>query len=105
MSGHTKWSVIEAKLVARPGAAEAIARASVELDEEIRQYNVRRADAIRTIDENGELRVTRDDVVAFEHIEDVSIAVLRDYLDTIGARLELVAWFDEPDRRVPIELT
>jgi hypothetical protein len=59
---------------------------------------------MRTIDETGALRITQEQLAVFEYIEDVSVSVLRDYLDSIGARLELVAWFDEPDRRVPIEL-
>jgi hypothetical protein len=38
----------------------------------------------------------------FEHADDVRVSTLRQYLDTLGARLELVAVFD--DRRVPIHL-
>ena len=104
MSGHKKWSVLHDKLMARPGAAEAIARANAAGDEEIRQYERRHAEAMRKIDVAGHLQVTPYDLAAFESLDDVSISTLREYLDSIGARLELIAWFDEPDRRVPIVL-
>jgi hypothetical protein len=39
-----------------------------------------------------------------EHSEDVRVSTLRQYLDALGARLELVAVFDDEDRRVPIHL-
>jgi len=42
----------------------------------------------------------------FEHAEDVRVSTLRDYLGAIGARLELVAVFedDEEGRRIPVHL-
>jgi len=43
-------------------------------------------------------------VSKFEHADDVRISTLRQYLEALGARLELVAVFDDEDRRVPIEL-
>ncbi len=39
-----------------------------------------------------------------EHSDDVRVSTLRQYLDVLGARLELVAVFDDEDRRVPIHL-
>lgn len=39
-----------------------------------------------------------------EHSEDVRVSTLRQYLEALGACLELVAVFDEEHRRVPIHL-
>ena len=39
-----------------------------------------------------------------EQAERISVSTLRDYLETIGARLELVAVFDDDERRVPVRL-
>ena len=50
MSGHTKWSVPQEKLMARPGAAEAVARSRADLDEETRHYEIRHVAAMRQID-------------------------------------------------------
>jgi hypothetical protein len=43
-------------------------------------------------------------LVKLEHSEDVRVSTLRQYLEALGARLELVAVFDEDDRRVPVHL-
>jgi len=39
-----------------------------------------------------------------EHSEDVRVSTLRQYLEALGARLELVAVFDDEDRRVSVHL-
>lgn len=50
----------------------------------------------------GRLDVTQGAISKLEHSEDVRVSTLRQYLDALGARLELVAVIDEEDRRVPI---
>jgi hypothetical protein len=60
----------------------------------------------------AELRRTRpssttsiDTVERFvEHSDDVTVSTLRRHLKAFGARLELVAVFDDEERRVPIHL-
>ena len=52
----------------------------------------------------GRLDVTQGAISKLEHSEDVRVSTLRQYLDALGARLELVAVFDDEDRRVPIHL-
>ena len=39
-----------------------------------------------------------------EQSEDVRVSTLRQYLEALGARLELVAVFDDDARRVPVHL-
>ena len=45
----------------------------------------------------------RKGIVAID-ANDVRVSTLRDYLEALGARLELVAVFDDGDRRVPVHL-
>ena len=45
-------------------------------------------------------RLTR----VLEHSEDVRISTLRQYLEALGARLELVAVFEDEERPVPVHL-
>lgn len=39
-----------------------------------------------------------------EHAEDVRVSTLRDYLEALGARHELVAVLEDEGRRVPVHL-
>jgi DNA-binding transcriptional regulator YiaG len=105
MSGHTKWSELRDELRAKPGAEEAIARAQEESAEEIRLYELRHAEAVSQAELAGRLDVTQGAISKFEHADDVRISTLRQYLEALGARLELIAVFDdEEERRVQIHL-
>ena len=105
MSGHRKWSELREEMMDRPGAAEGLERARAELNEEIRLYELRNAEALSQAELAGRLEITQSAVSKLEHAEDVRVSTLRDYLDAIGARLELVAVFDDDDeRRVPVHL-
>lgn len=104
MSGHTKWSKLRDELMAKPGAEAAVARARNESLEEIRLYELRHAEAVSQAELAGRLEVTQGAISKFEHAEDVRVSTLREYLDALGARLELVAVFDDEDRRVPVHL-
>ena len=104
MSGHTKWSKLRDEMMARPGAEEAFERARAESAEEIRLYELRHAEAISQATVAGRLELTQGAVSRFENADDVRVSTLRQYLEALGARLELVAVFDEEDRRVPILL-
>ena len=72
--------------------------------EEIRLYQLRHAEAISQAELAGRLDVTQSAVSKLEHAEDVRVSTLREYLEALGARLELVAVFEDEDRRVPIHL-
>jgi DNA-directed RNA polymerase specialized sigma subunit len=104
MSGHRKWSELRDEMMERPGAAEAVAGARAELDEELRLYELRHAEALSQVEVAGRLEITQSAVSKLEHAEDVRVSTLRDYLEALGARLELVAVFDEEGRRVPVHL-
>lgn len=104
MSGHHKWSDLRDKLMERPGAAEAVERARAAFDDEVRLYELRHAEALSQVELAGRLEITQSAVSKLEHAEDVRVSTLRDYLEALGARLELVAVFDDENRRVPIHL-
>jgi len=104
MSGHTKWSKLRDARAAKPGAAEALERARTASDEEIRLYELRHAEAVSQAELAGRLEVTQGAISKFENADDVRVSTLRQYLEALGARLELVAVFEDEARRVPINL-
>ena len=104
MSGHVKWSKLRDELMTKPGAKEGVDRARQESLEEIRLYELRHAEAVSQAELAGRLEVTQGAISKFEHAEDVRVSTLRQYLDALGARLELMAVFDDEDRRVPLHL-
>ena len=104
MSGHRKFSELRDQVVARPGASDRLARARAATLEEIRLFELRHAEAVSQVELAGRLDITQSAVSKLEHADDVRVSTLRQYLDALGARLELVAVFDDDDRRVPIHL-
>ena len=88
----------------RPGARERLAAKRDETLEEIRLYELRHAQAVSQAELAGRLEVTQGAISKLEHAEDVRISTLRLYLEALGARLELVAVFEDEERRVPIHL-
>jgi DNA-binding transcriptional regulator YiaG len=101
---RTRFSELRKQVEARSGAGERLAAKRVETLEEIRLYELRRAEAVSQIDLAGRLDVTQSAVSKLEHADDVRVSTLRQYLAALGARLELVAVFDDEERRVPINL-
>lgn len=101
---RTKFSELRKQVDARPGAAERLAAKRAETLEEIDLYQLRHRQAISQAELAGRLDVTQGAISKLEHSEDVRVSTLRQYLDALGARLELVAVFDDEDRRVPIHL-
>ena len=104
MSGHRNFSELRDQVIARPGAAARLADARTATLEEIRLYELRHAEAVSQVELAGRLDITQSAVSKLEHADDVRVSTLRQYLDALGARLELVAVFDDDDRRVPIHL-
>lgn len=101
---RTEFSQLRDAVVAKPGAAERLAARRAETLEEIRLYELRHGEAISQAELAGRLDVTQGAIFELEHSDDVRVSTLRQYLQGLGARLELVAVFDDEDRRVPIHL-
>lgn len=103
---RTKFSELRKDVVARPGAAERIAKARADTLEEIRLHELRHREAVSQATLAGRLDVTQGAISKLEHSDDVRVSTLRQYLDALGARLELVAVFEDErhEQRVPIHL-
>ena len=101
---RTKFSELRDDVVAKPGAPDRLTALRAETLEEIRLYELRHGEAISQAELAGRLDVTQGAISKLEHSDDVRVSTLRQYLDALGARLELVAVFDDDDRRVPIHL-
>ncbi len=102
---RTKFSELREQLMAEPDAAEKLADARREILEEIRLFELRQGEAITQAELAGRLDVTQGAISKLEHSEDVRVSTLRQYLEGLGARLELVAVFDDDDeRRIPVHL-
>jgi DNA-binding transcriptional regulator YiaG len=102
---RTKFSDLRDEVAARPGSKERLAAKRTETLDEIRLYELRHAAAVSQAELAGRLEVTQGAISKLEHSEDVRVSTLRQYLEALGARLELVAVFeDDDDRRVPIHL-
>jgi DNA-binding Xre family transcriptional regulator len=105
MAGHTKFSHLLDELQAEPGVAEKLAAERAATLEEIRLFEVRHRAAVSQVELAGRLDVTQGAISKFENADDVRVSTLREYLEALGARLELVAVFDDDgERRVPIAL-
>jgi DNA-binding XRE family transcriptional regulator len=101
---RTKFSELRSEVVARPGATDRLAHLRRDTLEEIRLYQLRHNEAISQAELAGRLDVTQGAISKLEHSDDVRVSTLRQYLEALGARLELVAVFDDEDRRVPVHL-
>ncbi len=101
---RTKFSELRKEVDTRAGAAERLAVKRAETLEEIRLYELRHRQAVSQVELAGRLDVTQGAISKLEHSDDVRVSTLRQYLEALGARLELVAVFDDEDRRVPVHL-
>ena len=101
---RTKFSELREKVAAQPGTKERLAAKRAETLEEIRLYELRHAEAVSQAELAGRLEVTQGAISKLEHADDVRVSTLRQYLEALGAHLELVAVFDDEGRRVPIQL-
>ncbi len=101
---RTKFSTLRDDVTAEHGASERIAAMRAEALEEIRLFELRHREAVSQAELAGRLDVTQGAVSKLEHADDVRVSTLRQYLEALGARLELVAVFDDEDRSVPVHL-
>jgi len=101
---RTKFSDLLDAVVAKPGVTDKLVALRVETLEEIRFYELRHGEAVSQIELANRLDVTQEAISKLKHSEDVRVSTLRQYLEVLGARLELVAVFDDDDRRVPVHV-
>jgi len=90
----------------RPGASERLAALREDTLAEIGLFDLRRRLEVSQVDLATELGITQSAVSQLEHAGDLKLSTLRKYLARLGARLELVAVFEDDDRAysVPIHV-
>ena len=101
---RTKFSTLRDDVAAKPGASERLVVLREETLDEIRLYELRHREAVSQSELAGRLDVTQGAISKLERADDVRVSTLRQYLEALGARLELVAVFDDEDRRVQVHL-
>jgi predicted transcriptional regulator len=94
------------QVVARPGAAERLAAIREETLAEIGLYELRRALDRSQTELAAELGISQSAISQLERAGDVKLSTLRTYLEHLGARLELLAVFENHDHEhvVPIRI-
>ncbi|MGH3441416.1 MAG: helix-turn-helix domain-containing protein [Nitriliruptorales bacterium] len=94
------------QVLARPGAADRLAALREETLAEIGLYELRRALQRSQTDLAAELNISQSAVSQLERADDLKLSTLRNYLAHLGARLQLVAVFEEDDEQhsVPIHV-
>ena len=94
------------QVAARPGAAERLAALREETLSEIGLHELRKALERSQTELAAKLNISQSAVSQLERSDDLKLSTLRNYLAQLGARLQLVAVFDEDDQEhsVPIHI-
>ena len=100
---RTNFSDLRTEVLSHPGAHERLAAKRAETLDEIRLYELRRSQAVSQAELAGRLDITQGAISKLENADDVRVSTLRQYLDALGADLELSAVFDD-HKRIPIHL-
>ena len=94
------------RVTARPGTAERLAGLRLDTLAEIGLHELRRSLQRSQTDLAAELGISQPAVSQLERGEDVKVSTLRSYLDSLGARLQILAIFDdgEAETAIPIRI-
>jgi len=96
------YRILHDQVMARPGAAERLAKLRQETLAEIGLYELRRAQDLSQAELAERLQISQGAVSKFENSDDVRLSTLRQYIEALGGHLEIAARFD--DRVVPIDI-
>lgn len=94
------------RVVARRGSIERLAALRADTLAEIGLFELRRAMDMSQADLASELGISQSAISQLERAGDPKLSTLRQYLERLGARLELLAVFEDDDQRhaIPIHL-
>ena len=95
------YSKLGDQVEARPGAAERLAKLREEALAEIRLYELRQTLEQTQREIAATLGVSQAAISQLENSNDPRISTLRSYLESLGARLQMTAVFDD-ETAVPI---
>jgi len=98
------YDKLHQKVMARSGAAERLAILREETLAEIGLYELRKTLQRSQTELASLLGISQSAVSQLERGQDIKLSTLRTYLETLGARLELVAVFDSAGVAIEIPL-
>ncbi len=104
MPSTSTYQKLHDRVAARPGAAERLAALRLDTLAEIGLYELRRSLERSQTDLAAELGISQPAVSQLERGEDVKVSTLRSYLDSLGARLQILAIFDDGEVETAIPL-
>jgi DNA-binding XRE family transcriptional regulator len=106
MPSTKSYRKLHDQVIARPGAADRLAALRDETLTEIGLYELRRALDRSQMELAAELGISQSAISQLERAGDVKLSTLRNYLEQLGARLELLAVFEDGDEEhvVPIHI-
>ena len=106
MASTKNYRDLHRNVAARPGAAERLAALRDETLAEIGLYELRRCLERSQTELAAELGISQSAVSQLERGDDVKLSTLRSYVQSLGARLRIVAIFDdgETETAIPIRI-
>ena len=104
MPNTTSYRELHDRVAARPGAAERLAALRLDTLAGIGLYELRRSLGRPQTDLAAELGISQPAVSQLERGNDVKLSTLRSYLDSLGARLRILAIFDDGEEEVAIPI-
>jgi predicted transcriptional regulator len=104
MPSTKNYRELHEQVVSRPGAAERLAALRSETLAEIGLYELRRALDRSQTDLAAELGISQSAISQLERGEDLKLSTLRTYLAHLGARLELLAVFEDDDSEHVVQI-
>lgn len=106
MPSTQSYRALHDEVLARPGAEERLAALRSETLAEIGLQVLRRTLDFSQVDLAAELGISQSAVSQLERGDDVKVSTLRSYVHGLGARLQIIAVFDdgEAETVVPIRI-
>lgn len=97
MPSTKSYRELHEQVVDRPGATERLGALRDETLIEVGLYELRRALDRSQVELAADLGISQSAISQLEHAGDVKLSTLRNYLAHLGARLELLAVFEDDD--------
>lgn len=106
MPSTKSYKILHEQVVASPGAEERLAVLREETLEEIRLYELRQVLERSQTDMAAVLDISQSAVSQLERGEDIKLSTLRNYVQGLGASLQILAVFDDgkQETAVPIRI-
>jgi len=104
MPNTTSYRELHGRVAERSGAAERLAALRLGTLAEIGLYELRRSLERSQTDLAAELGISQPAVSQLERGDDAKLSTLRSYLESLGARLQILAIFDDGEAKTAIPI-